>query len=489
MRKESKTAFLKDNLTIDGATDAISVLESDDVHAISNADIELKSYTSYTNQLVVASNEYVYKIYENTNNKITFDHVVREALAEVYEELGLVWNFVSFERDGSIFDFEERQTLRVCTPEEDGPFENIILSMSAVYDEVEKLLHFDEILLSLKKRTEFAQVEKLCLTRAIVNKYNDYAMFGNQAILLDDADFCVVLLDGDNKILDIEIEDKVVLSTSLGEFKFRQLGGNVDNQGKINIAARSKLCDIFHAWELVFTETKDVGIVKVDRPIGSRLLTSEDAQLAMNVMLSTETSESNGTEPTIERQDHKQKVTITSLLTDAAEKEVYEQLCGVDFNKFDVCLLTSINGEGGWLDEDRRVRWASHMKTITSHFPSVEKQTKIFLTKEFCDLYLEDGFDISEFSGGFGTKLVFLPPLEGLNGPSREMFKKFLLKFARNNSDYFLNLFTNETIIKNSAEIVSNCGHDFSFRGYSDCGACMFCDFEIFREAFRERSL
>ena len=129
------------------------------------------------------------------------------------------------------------------------------------------------------------------------------------------------------------------------------------------------------------------------------------------------------------------------------------------------------------------------MKTITTHFPQVKKRTKFFLTKELCERYLVDDFELGDFSGRFGTELVFAAPCEDFQKPRRKNFRKFLLKLARNDNEFFMNLFTDAATNKEGAESVGKCRHNFSFRGYSDCGACMFCDFETVKGAFHERTL
>ena len=480
MGKELRTEQIKEILTIEDASKSICVLEGSNERALAGATIYLKSYT---NQVVIASNSFVYKIYETANNQITFDHVVREALSQVYNELGLHWDFVSFERDESVFDFEQRQTLRVCNPEDDGPFENIILSISDVYAKVEKLLHFDEILLSLKKRTEFAQVEKLCLTRAIVNKYNDYAMFGNQAILLDDAEFCIALLDGEKRILDIPDKEVVDLSTSLGDFQFKKYRGRgCQKQDKIDFITPSKFYSVYHAWTLMFPEKETADIVKANVATKSHLLTKEDDERSMYVYLRTDSPHGIETEEKVDSQVEKGMITISSPLTDSSEKEIYEQLCDTDFSQFDVCLSTSFNGEGEVLKKERLVRWGSHMKTITTHFPTVKKRTQIFLTNEFCELYLQNEFDLVDFSGRFGTDLVFRPPCEGHDKPSRMTFRKFLSMLARNNRDYFSNLFSGDLRNNYCGQQACGGGHDSVFEAYSDCDNCMFCDYLNLRD-------
>lgn len=197
--------FLKKNLTIDNALSSIAQLED-------NADMQttdsLVKWKSYSHQVVVESGQHFYKIYEVTKNTpMMFDHIVRVAVAQVMQEIGVDWKLATFDRGCDVFDFEQREKLQVTTTQ-DGEFEDILVSMSNIYSRVQEILGFDSILKQLQRLPEFEHVKALQLTRSSVNKFDDYAIFDDQVILLDDADFYITLLDESSHVLDVPYLDR-----------------------------------------------------------------------------------------------------------------------------------------------------------------------------------------------------------------------------------------------------------------------------------------
>ncbi len=466
--------FLQESLTIDGAMNAISVLEDHTETSLSPVGVKLRSYT---NQVVIATDEFVYKIYEIDAQKQAFDHMVRVALSEIYQELGLTWNLSSFKRDGRIFDFEQRQNLEVCNSNNCGGFENILLSISEIYKKVEQNLKFDEILKELKKRDEFSRVSQLKLSRTNFNKYNDYAMFGEQAILLDDAEFCIVLLDEENEVLDIQTECDIEVSTKLGHFLFKKFM-DVDKQGGIYVSIPNCVDQIFHAWKLVSMDESYENTLACNTMFNSLLLTERDAQRAISVQTFDCPTIKNKEIQEKECADVKKELTIIeSDLAESSEKKIYEKLDNAKLQSADVVLCTRLNPDENSLNENSFVNWASHMTTISTHYPDVKKQTSIFLEEDFCKTYLDGNFSFKDFCAYFKTDLKF----EISATPrrlSRTTFRKFVLKLARQDKDLLAHFFTeNKHTEKNQVHGCKN-DHDEAFRAYSDDEGCIMCDFD-----------
>lgn len=209
--------ILECNPAIDNAIDYISKLEENSGLTQKG---DLIKWKSYQHQVVVESDSYFYKIYEEQTRVVgNFNSILRRELANVYNSRGIDWKIITVENNGQLLDFEQRQKLRVATSE-DGPFENILISVADVLEEVEKNLEFDEILKQLRENTAFAEVSRLKLLRFCINKYEDYAIFNNQAILLDDADFYIAAVDGDGNVIDIDEKNETQVNTRYGDFLF-----------------------------------------------------------------------------------------------------------------------------------------------------------------------------------------------------------------------------------------------------------------------------
>lgn len=155
------------------------------------------------NQLVIQTNNYYYKIYESTLAN-TFYHIIRQELCRIYrEEYGLIWDLFVYknEKTGNVIQIERRQKLRIPT-EDDMTFDELLINFSKILNKVEKKLNLKYILSQIKMYNQCKDVEKIKLIRKCGNKYNDYGITDNgQIILLDDADWFLVLLDNKNNIL------------------------------------------------------------------------------------------------------------------------------------------------------------------------------------------------------------------------------------------------------------------------------------------------
>ena len=179
-----------------------------------------RGWKSYAHQVIFESDQNFYKIYERGGSEFgEFYSVIRNNLADIYRELGISWEVMTVLRDGVITDVEKRQRLKVLT-REDMSFKDALASFSVILEELEKRLEFQDILNQLKQFPEVSNVERLKLMRLCVNKYEDYAIFNDQVVLLDDTDWCIALVDHEGEPVSIDCKFNQTVYTTYGNFVF-----------------------------------------------------------------------------------------------------------------------------------------------------------------------------------------------------------------------------------------------------------------------------
>lgn len=274
---DKQLSILKDELSVAGAIDTIKKFEHEQSLAGSESTVCLKDYKT---QAVIQTDNYVYKLYQGkTDKEGPFFSRVRNCLAKVYQEMGIHWSIASFSREGSLFDFEQRERLHVATPE-DVSFTEIMLSMSDVYEKVEEQMQFDKILAQLKAFPEFKNVNKLQLNRACVNSFEDYALFGSHAILLDDAEFYVAAVDKEGCPQDIDPTFEANIKTDYGEFTFRNMVCETDHMnGQKRVL--DFVNDIFRGWLLYVDEEENNRLVLRDVDETKSMIKGKDLQRAL----------------------------------------------------------------------------------------------------------------------------------------------------------------------------------------------------------------
>lgn len=146
-------------------------------------------------------------------------------------------------------------------------------------------------------------------------------------------------------------------------------------------------------------------------------------------------------------------------------------------------LCTSWDAKGRFHTRKSRENWEFHMKKIGEKFPWIKKNTTIILTQPMCELYLSDDFVPRKFRVEFGTDLFYKQPgypdsdIDNVDGfttllkcskegrvaeemrkikrqmneafgfqfcPNRSTFRKFLIKYAKEDPDTFDRLFNIE---------------------------------------------
>ena len=153
-------------------------------------------WKSYQHQIVVQTDEYYYKVYNEDIKHGSFNLAIRRALAELYNSWGIAWNLHT-EITDQILTIERRQKLELPTCDFEQTF-NLWRSELLI---VEKSLKFDNIGLQLSE--QLGQRVRLKLVRDCINKNADYAIYNGHCVLLDDADFFIAIVDADNNWLNL----------------------------------------------------------------------------------------------------------------------------------------------------------------------------------------------------------------------------------------------------------------------------------------------
>ena len=509
----SNTKYLEKNLTIGNAIQTIAHFEDDSSLDFSKNAILMRSYT---HQVVIGSQNFYYKIYEsNARESNALDHLVRCCLQTIYQNLGLYWKLISFERDGKLFDFEQRKKLRVATFEEDGSFENILLSFSKIYDQVEEMLEFESVLKQLNSYPEFSQVAKIKLSRQNINKHNDYGVFKGQAILLDDAEFCMEFLDNNNEVLEISFDKELTNKESTDKEPTLVISGNSYSLHKMPD-------NIFHGWGLKPKNRQCAAIKKANTQFSSELLTNTDAELANSVEISGRINKESSDVDAVSNASgaldmlgapgatlgtpdmtlgapntmgttkianpaeiaKTAKIKLNAQLTNSVETDLYTKLDEAFKQNSNVCLATKLNPAGKLLNESEFFIWKSHMKTISTYYPNVHKVTSIEITQEFCTNYIQQKFDAEDFFGRYKTAIEYILPSKPDSFPTRRTFREFLLKYAKRNANTFDLIFEQERKIMHTHEQQEYSGKHYKY--YSDSDECILCDYEQIKKAMAQ---
>ena len=433
--------FLQKNLTIDGVLDAISKLEN----PLATDDAGPVKWKSFNNQVVVESERYFYKVYEEFTDGVgPFNSLVRNFLADEYARLGIDWKIITFERDGKIFDFEQRQKLRVLEGN-DMSFEEVLLSFSEIIGEVEKSLEFKSILEQLETNEAFENVEQLKLIRYCVNKFADYAVFDNHVVLLDDADWIITLVDCDGEPVLVDPDMSVPVKTSNGAFLFTQalFSTVVDGKKKL-VVPEFNQCT--HGWYLLTENEQEKNCDSL------AVLKKDEKEFVDSVTKSVESSIAARVASLCNEKtlfvDDKETFEIEARLVDEDETKTYFSISQLLSERRSVVLKTRLPEHSF-----ERSKWENHMKNISICFPQVMFRTEICLTDHLCESWLQGNFDPFSTASQFSSTVYFT--FGDKSSLNRDAFRKFLIQIAKNKQDVFLSIY-------------ECCPKDFGFRSIDD---------------------
>lgn len=149
----------------------------------------------YAHQVVIETENYFYKVYEDEIKTGIYKAEIRKKLAEVYQDYGIHWEVKTFIKGNFVYSVEEREKLKVCGNEINA--NDLFARYSFTLKDLEKKLRFPSIFDQIKESDKrFEDIYAMKLIRYCINKTNDYAYGHNgEIILLDDAEFFITFVD------------------------------------------------------------------------------------------------------------------------------------------------------------------------------------------------------------------------------------------------------------------------------------------------------
>lgn len=194
------TPFIKSDEsfnTFNNFLDFVSQLDGD-----TSPDLWVK-WKEYSNQVVIATSEHYYKLYQHDYVSGMFWSQIRDVLGEIYrEKFHILWDVYTIQQNNYIYSIEKRQKLTVCEPNR-VDFGKLLLKWSTVLQELEKRLYLDVV--SMQLQDKIPELAEIHLIRDCVNKYADYAITENEEIiLLDDADWFLAPTDKNGNWLNLK---------------------------------------------------------------------------------------------------------------------------------------------------------------------------------------------------------------------------------------------------------------------------------------------
>ena len=252
-------------------------------------------------------------------------------------------------------------------------------------------------------------------------------------------------------------------------------------------------------------------------------------------------------------------VWLAATLTIGDQADLYETVDMFDkagvrpheaYGSSGLWICTSWDAQGRFHTEKSQQNWEFHMKNLGVKYPWIKKNTTIIIMQKLCENYLSGKFVPHKFMDEFGTSLFYKVPgitqqcfdgteeMEGILAwanagkvdeylstvkakinddcgfqffPDRKTFRKFLVKYAKDDADTFNKLFniefradelhrnfneeeetfdaerhkdsnfessaSTECIVNPNCLIADdNLKHVTNYATYSDCNACMMCD-------------
>lgn len=145
--------------------------------------------------LVLEDSDFFYKIKpKSVSQKSAFEEIVTQAFVQVYQDLGLDWELYTIEDELGNFLVERRQKLEVFK-EGDCSFDELISKSSDVKRLVENKLEFPRLMAQLRLAGKFEHIQKLTLIREAEDDFSDFALFGDNVILLGNSNYFIAPID------------------------------------------------------------------------------------------------------------------------------------------------------------------------------------------------------------------------------------------------------------------------------------------------------
>lgn len=157
-------------------------------------------WKEYPSQVVIKTDNFYYKIYQQPTGYGWFNNVIRQKLAEIYREYGMVWDIQIAETEETTTIIEKRSPIPVFDIDIPSPsYEDIMLGWNETLKLLEKKLHLDIILKQIQNKD--SRIKNIKLLREAFIAPNDYGLYNGKIILLDDADFGLYIGDKENNLI------------------------------------------------------------------------------------------------------------------------------------------------------------------------------------------------------------------------------------------------------------------------------------------------
>lgn len=173
------------------------------IAALEPKHVKWKSTEDCANQVVVKDSHYYYKVYKIDRYSDWLKMRVIELLAQYYQKiLGIEWNLTIIELKDSDISYivEQRQPLHSIKISDGYTIDQVLSGFKPILEKIEAELNLNEI--EKKLNTDY----HLRLIRKCVPKLDDYAIFNNNIILLDDADFFIVPTNSNGDACSVETD-------------------------------------------------------------------------------------------------------------------------------------------------------------------------------------------------------------------------------------------------------------------------------------------
>ena len=212
-------------LSLNNKNELVSLIQLISTLDNSNVDSWVKWKTDADNQVVIKTNNYVYKLYStHKNSDKVFDFIIRNTLSDIYSDYGIHWKIKTFDVGNNLYQLEQREIITECTPSMMS-FGDLLLNWKQTLDELEKRLNFKKISYQLRDylidnsdikvlKNINTGTEKYCedsvtsikLIRNCINKYKDYGIKDGKVILFDDADWTICLVNSTGDLLSLRYD-------------------------------------------------------------------------------------------------------------------------------------------------------------------------------------------------------------------------------------------------------------------------------------------
>ena len=129
---------------------------------------------------------------------VFFELILKDAFAKEFNEVGIYWQHFIKTDDEHRYSIEEHQKLKPLTPAVCS-LENAQKQAAIFTNRVERRLGFAQLSAQLKQHFGIESVEKVCIARNALPKYEDFAIFENNIIPINTSNFFLAIINSAGK--------------------------------------------------------------------------------------------------------------------------------------------------------------------------------------------------------------------------------------------------------------------------------------------------